>query len=333
LSKQGSTLTDLELRYPFAPSSRKFFESIPVEEGLASREVIEQTRSRLLSSMGRANYERHISELIEFSSFFSAALVASQDGYLTSKYSKKEGERAREFFVNEKPAAKVTAFLECFGTDVEVSYFDDRAQYSVRFEAYLALVGRYELTKVAKWKLVRQALEEGKILLSDNLLNDLFGDCAQAAIAEGVRNLKRAPFPRQLLDVKSGVMEFVPAPRPRSSRRYDYVEELLKHPASDGRHRFVWLVLAPYLVNVRNLENDEAIEKIRGFVAVAGETGDLRRFIEYNVRRAKRNGLLPPTLSTLRSEHPDLYWLLPKEALVAEGASAQGQKSTRQTAS
>ena len=41
-------LSDLELRYPFAPRSRKFFESIPVEESLASRDVIEQTKARLL---------------------------------------------------------------------------------------------------------------------------------------------------------------------------------------------------------------------------------------------------------------------------------------------
>jgi hypothetical protein len=44
----------------------------------------------------------------------------------------------------------------------------------------------------------------------------------------------------------------------------------------------------------------------------------MRRFIEYNVRRARRNGLLPPTFATLKTEHPDIYWLLPKEVLAAE---------------
>jgi len=56
-------------------------------------------------------------------------------------------------------------------------------------------------------------------------------------------------------------------------------------------------------------------------VAAAGETSAMRRFIEYNVRRARRNGLLPPTFSTLKTEHPDVYWLLPKEVL--------GEESTR----
>jgi hypothetical protein len=100
----------------------------------------------------------------------------------------------------------------------------------------------------------------------------------------------------------------------------------LKHPVSDGRHRMVWLVLAPYLVNVKKVDDEVAIEKIREFVSVAGETRDLRRFVEYNVRRARRNGLLPPTYSTLKQEHPDVYGLLPKE--VVNSQLVQGAKGT-----
>jgi hypothetical protein len=50
----------------------------------------------------------------------------------------------------------------------------------------------------------------------------------------------------------------------------------------------------------------------------------MRRFIEYNVRRARRNGLLPPTFSRLKSEHPDVYGLLPKEVITAEVVKGKG---------
>ncbi len=327
MSFRGATLSDLELRYPFAPRSRKFFESIPVEEGLASRDVVSQAQGRLMSSLGRVRYEPHMSELIEFSSFFAAALVASQEGFLAGRFAKKEAERSKEFFVKERPQAKVSVMSECFGARAEVLGSDGgRAQYDMAFENYLSLVSKYELTKSPNWKLVRQALGGGTVFLSDNLLNDLFGDCAQTAIAEGVKNLRRAAFPKQLLNLKASVMDYVPVQKPRTGKSYSYVDDLLKHPVSDGRHRFVWLVLAPYLVNVRKLENEEAIEKIRAFVSVGGETSDLRRFVEYNVRRSKRNGLLPPTLSTLKTEHPDLYGLLPKEVLVAETAPKKSIK-------
>jgi hypothetical protein len=317
----GPLLSDLELRYPFAPRSRKFFESIPVEDGLASREVIGQTESRLLSALGRGRYEPHISELVEFSSFFAGALVASQDAVLASRYSKKEAERAKEFFVREMPDAKVTNMAECFGATLQqTEVAGGRAGYSLPFESYLSLVSKYELGKNPKWKLVRQDLDAGIIRVTDNMLNDLFGDCALVAVAEGVRNLRRAPFPRQLQEVKARVVQYVPASRPRTNKGYLYVEDLLQHPVSDGRHRLVWLVLAPYLVNVKKMNDEDAIERIRAFVAAAGESSAMRRFVEYNVRRARRNGLLPPTFSTLKTEHPDIYWLLPKEVLAAESA-------------
>jgi len=321
----GPLLSDLELRYPFAPRSREFFESIPVEEGLASREVVGQTESRLLSSLGRAKYEPHMSELVEFSSFFAAALVASQDPVLTSRFSKKEAERAKEFFVKEEPKSKTEIMGECFGTAPSlVDVADRRASYSMSFERYLSLVSRYELTKNPRWKLVRQELDEGIVYMSDNVLNDLFGDSALAAVAEGVRNLRRGQFPKQLLGVKADVMQYVPSPKPKTNKGYLYVEDLLAHPVSDGRHRLVWLVLAPYLVNVKKLDDEMAIEKIRAFVAAAGETSAMRRFVEYNVRRARRNGLLPPTFSTLKTEHPDIYWLLPKEVIAGESVKGGG---------
>ena len=329
MSSQGPYLSDLELRYPFAPQSRKFFETIPVEEGLTSREVVGQAESRLLSALGRVKYERHMSELIEFSSFFAAALIASQDGFLASKFSKKEAERAKEFFVREGGKEKATVMNECFGVTLELAEEENGVvEYAVPFESYLTLATRYDLTKVPKWKLVRQALVGGTVFLSDNLLNDLFADCAQGAILEGVKNLRRGAFPRQLQAARANIIQYVPAQRPRGGKSYLYVEDLLAHPVSDGRHRLVWLVLAPYLVNIKKVEDEEAIEKIRAFVSVTGETRDMKRFVEYNVRRARRNGLLPPTLSTLKTEHPDLYWLLPKEVTAAEMAKPKGNKSS-----
>src|SRR6266852_9955184 len=112
MSFRGAVLSDLELRYPFAPRSRKFFESVPVEEGLASLEVLGQAQSRLMNSLGRERYEAHASAQIEFSSFFVAALVASQEGFLGSKFARREAERAKEHFVKEPSTTKVSVMEE-----------------------------------------------------------------------------------------------------------------------------------------------------------------------------------------------------------------------------
>jgi len=39
----------------------------------------------------------------------------------------------------------------------------------------------------------------------------------------------------------------------RAKPKYKWIEHLLVSPVDDGRHRLLWLVIAPYLVNVKNL--------------------------------------------------------------------------------
>ncbi len=314
------------VRYPFVHYSRRFFDSIPIEDSFSSTEVLNQAEMRLMSALGRASYEPHMTELVEFSSFFVSAFVASQDAFLTGRFASGEAERSLKFFKEEEPRDKASVIRECCGIKMQYEGDkDSRYSYSARVEEYLALVSRYELTKLQRWKLVRQALSVGRVYFNDNVINDLFSDSAQRAISDGLKNLRKAPFPRLLLELRARVLVYVPAPRIRPSRSYNYIDELLKHPVSDGRHRLVWLVLAPFLVNVRKLEEEEAIERIKAYVSSAGEMRAMKRFVEYNVKRAKRNGLMPPTLNKLRLEHPDLYSLLPREVLAAE---RQGSSKT-----
>ncbi|HLQ03218.1 MAG TPA: DNA primase noncatalytic subunit PriX [Nitrososphaerales archaeon] len=319
MSQKGPVLTDLMVRYPFIHYSRRFFDSIPIEESFSSREVLRQAEMRLMSALGRANYEPHITELVEFSSFFVSAFVASQESLLAGRFAKREAERSRGLYEREDARDKATVIRECFGIGMLYGGSgDSRYSYSAGVEEYLTLVSRYELAKAQRWKLVRQALSGGRVYFTDNVLNDLFGDSAQKAILDGLKNLRKAPFPRQLAELRSRVLTYVPASRIRTGRSYTYIDELLKHPIADGRHRFVWLVLAPFLVNVRKLEEEDAIEKIKAYVSSSGDMRAMKRFVEYNVKRAKRNGLMPPTLPKLRSEHPDLFSLLPKEVSAME---------------
>lgn len=310
------------VRYPFTPQSRKFFERLPIEEGFSSAEVLRQAEVRLLGAISRVGYEQHLSELIEFSSFFVAALVASQDTYLGQKFAEREGEQAKRFFIKEKSDDKTAIIRECFGVALfHLQTGPSGYSFSIPVEEYLAVVTRLELNKLQRWKLVNQALSAGKVYFTENSINDFLGDLSERAVYEGVKNLRKVPFPKQLVFLRDSVRPYLPPPKVKSTRGYLYVEDLLGHPVADGRHRLTWLVLAPYLVNVKKLEEEDAVERIRRFVAEKGETRSMKRFIEYNVRRAKRNGLMPPTLNKLKTEHPDLYGLLPKEITQKYGKS------------
>ena len=313
MSREEPVLSQLMVKYPFTPLSRKFFDRLSIEESFSSSEVLRQAENRLLSSIGRIRYEPHVSELIEFSSFFVAVLVASQELYLGQRLARSESDLAKRLFIREKPLEKQVILHDCFEIRLSRTGPDTAGYgYSMRVEDYLKATAHFEL-KSQYWKLVNRPLSGGTVYLTENGVNDLFGDLSEKMIYGGVKNLRKVPFPKQLAQVREGLLPFLPPPKVKSTRGYLYVEDLLSHPVSDGRHRLTWLVLAPYLVNVKNLEEDQAVEKIRSFVAAKGETSAMKRFIEYNVKRAKRNGLMPPTLGKLKAEHPDIYALLPKE--------------------
>ncbi len=312
------------VRYPFTPQSRQFFERLPIEESFSSNDVLAQAENRLLSCLGRTRYEPHMSELIDFTSFFVVAFVASQDMFLTRRFAAKEGERAKNFFVDENPRDKSSVFSLCLGLKLKPEPNDGR--YQMKVEDYLQFTTRLELVKSGRWQLVNQSLSSGLLYLDENSVNDLFGDAAERIIYEGVKNLRRAPFPKQLASLRDGVVQYIPPPRTKSTKGYLYVEELMKNPVTDGRHRLTWLVLAPYLVNVKKLEDEEAVEAIRNFVSRTGETKAMKRFIEYNVKRARRTGLMPPTISKLQSDHSDLYLLIP--TTITEKFSRPGRQAS-----
>src|SRR2546425_12738110 len=116
LSQKEPVLTDMMLRYPFVHHSRRFFDSIPIEESFSSREVVRQAEMRLMSALGRGNYEPHITELAEFSSFFVSAFVASQECPLAGRYAQREGERSRGVDEREEARDKATVIRTGVGT-------------------------------------------------------------------------------------------------------------------------------------------------------------------------------------------------------------------------
>ena len=267
----------------------------------------------MLAAIGKVRYEPHISELTEFSSFFVSVLVAGQNAYLTQRFAEKEGDSAKRSFMKERPSEKLTVFRECFGSSIDPEGRQTPHGYNIRVEDYLTVFAKFELGKIQRWRLANQSFSMGVVRLSENGLSDLFGALAEGAIREGVTNVKRGPFPRELAGLRDRIIPLLPPQKTRPRTGFLYIEELLKHPVPDGRHRFSWLVLAPYAVNVLKLSDQEAVEKIRAFVAAHGESQEMKRFIEYNVKRSRRNGLMPPSLNKLRTEHPDLYALLPNE--------------------
>jgi len=102
----------------------------------------------------------------------------------------------------------------------------------------------------------------------------------------------------------------------QDARGYGWVERLLEHPVDDGRHRILWLIVAPYLVNIKGLSVEdakkEALDYLQKCSKIKPIEGDLGRLADYYVNYASRVGLKPVSLQTLTREpqYRDLYEIL-----------------------
>jgi hypothetical protein len=101
------------------------------------------------------------------------------------------------------------------------------------------------------------------------------------------------------------------------SRRYDWVEKIIERGLSDGRKRFILYVLSAYLVNVKGLSEEEALQVVQEFLENScrnhGRCDKVyESFICGDLRRVRSKGLRPMSLEKLREKDPELYSIVEK---------------------
>ncbi|QKQ99168.1 DNA primase noncatalytic subunit PriX [Metallosphaera tengchongensis] len=94
-------------------------------------------------------------------------------------------------------------------------------------------------------------------------------------------------------------------PRPRNVSM-DWIDKVLERGLEDGRKRFILYVASRYLMNVKKLPEDEALERIKSFYYKnGGKVYDT--WIRSVLRGVKAKGLMPPSLNSLQVKDRDLY--------------------------
>jgi hypothetical protein len=91
----------------------------------------------------------------------------------------------------------------------------------------------------------------------------------------------------------------------RKPRRYDWVEKIIEKGLPDGGRRFILYVLSAYLVNVKRLSEEEALQVVQEFLENScrshGSYGKIyESFIRGDLRRVKSKDLRPVSLERLR---------------------------------
>lgn len=91
---------------------------------------------------------------------------------------------------------------------------------------------------------------------------------------------------------------------------YEFIARLLLHPVSDGRHRLLWLVLAPYAVSILKMPRDDAIDLVRKYLEECDKLkpcSDVINMVEQYIDYAAQVDLKPPKLVTIEDTDPDLF--------------------------
>ncbi|MDT7901581.1 MAG: DNA primase noncatalytic subunit PriX [Acidianus sp.] len=97
---------------------------------------------------------------------------------------------------------------------------------------------------------------------------------------------------------------FPPIP---SKVNYSWIDTILEKGLPDGRKRFILYVASRYLVNVKNLNEDEALEKLKEFYYKTGSGKVYDAWIRSVIKGVKTKGLRPPSLKKLQEKDPELY--------------------------
>jgi Primase X len=325
------------VRYPFLRSSRDFLLSYPLDEVVQSlsKPILDQARYRLTLAKNNPNfdvqnvrrlgyqaYERRTrdtsnpEDVIEFYSYFVAVLASKNEPFLTLALARTEAARAKAFFVKEPPQQMIALLREAAGLELKVGFEterggDVRTAITCPFEKYLEVTTEYELTREPRWRLVNTRLSGGLVYFTANDIMDLFAALVQGLMISGMRSLRSAPVPAFVQSLVDEFRPLIPRPPPRQQNQFDYIMRLLEHPITDGRHRIIWLILAPYFTTIKGMDEASAADAILAYIGDAR----YRQFIRYNVRRAMKSGLFPLSEQSIRQKHPDVAAVLPKGVL------------------
>jgi hypothetical protein len=330
--------------FPYLKESKMLLESLDLDLSYSSprfRPLLELTKRRLVEMVDSMPSRCEGPPWLELAAFHMifAVLKFSRNQHLRRLFAQREARNAAiRFLSSHSKSLRLKVATELCGPVI----FDDRLVaggniFSVKMPVwgYLACLRKQELKKL---KLVNRPVTAGFVYLQDQELAVL--------IEEGVRSLIESKFEeRDVLFAPSSLkplISWVDAEGPHLSKPiqgssygllqyskddqepfgsselhyrvrgkrpgYEYIEKLLQKPVSDGRHRLVWLVITPYLVNVRKLGLEEAVRATIQYLKKCGWSDRrLESLADYHTRRAYRVGLRPPRLETLARKDPHPY--------------------------
>ena len=168
----------------------------------------------------------------------------------------------------------------------------DSGTFRIGFEKFLALS-----PKTPDLSLVHQDLGNGVVSMQRYKAARVMERAMAAEIS------KKLPIPLKELPIEAvQLSKSIKMPAGKievriNKAKYTWIAKLLANPIGDVRHRTTNLILAPYLVNVQGLSEDDAAKVIVDYIErckqVEPNTKVNESYIKYQCRYAKAHGTKP----------------------------------------
>ena len=216
------------------------------------------------------------------------------DSYSISRFAAAEAKTAFELLSLDS-----TENLLRVAEEVGLSTKKENGGYAVPFETFIAIPKSDE-----GLRLINQNVAKGVVRLDELQLRKLVGSAVEKAVASRLP-IERKELPKEVVEAARELKpqeQRVSAGMQRGA--YSWIERLLTTPIHDVRHRGVNLIFAPYLVNVKGLDEEKASQIIIGYIErcklLNPQTKINATYIRYQCRYAKAKGLRPLSLVKAR---------------------------------
>lgn len=287
---------DFAYKYPFSKEAKEVVAELGttsvtqayLHQGVARLGDIFKT-GRVTRERARGIAEVKIGYIMGY--VYARMLVSALgDGYSISRFAAAEAEAATEFLaLNLDEMVRV-------GNEMGLGIEREKDDFIVGFEAFVSVPKRDRAMR-----LINQRLSNGKVRMNVRQLLELVKGSVEKGIGGGLP-IDRKKLPKEVTEAAKSLK---PQERrvPLSARpgSYAWIEKLLETPIADVRHRSVNLILAPYLVNVKGLDEESAAKVIIDYIerckTINPNTKINESYIRYQCKYAKNKGMRPLSMA------------------------------------
>jgi hypothetical protein len=293
-----SVRLEFAYRYPFSKAAK---EVVAAQPNQISVKYLDRAKDHMAVAVNeglayeRTNYGPQKLSYVMTYLYSRMMLSAMKDRNLIRAYARAEGARSAQAATAQGMDEVMKVFAE-LGLDVGRRFGAERKgeELAIRFEQYIRAAPRRR-----GYELVNQRLGGGAVILAADKVGGLLAEAVAKEMMKGLP-IKVNELPEQVVEYCKGVkikIRAAEAQKKRDTASESWIEELLKTPIPDVRHRTVNLILAPYLVNSKGLDVEQAtkviVEYIERCKEIEPSTKVTERYIEYQCNYAKRRGLRP----------------------------------------